>query len=141
MPSLESWEKLGEEEKAAAEEGLVLSVEGGEEETKDLPIKLKKRLLHRRNPRGRPFEKIELEDILEKVGRMELPPEREQPAERGSRSERRTAPIQEVDEKPFAFDEFEIALQKGVEVEVQDRNHPKQNLSNLFPLKKEKRRL
>jgi len=33
MPSLESWEKLGEEEKAAAEEGLVLSVEGGEEET------------------------------------------------------------------------------------------------------------
>ena len=120
MPPLESWEKLGEEEKVAAEEGLVLSVEGGKEETKDFPYQLKKEAPPPKEPQEEDlFEKIELEDILEKVGKIELPPEREEPLERGGKVLKEQPPvIQEIEEKPFAFDEFEIALKKGVEVEV-----------------------
>jgi len=117
IPSLESWEKLGEEEKVAAEEGLVLSVEGGEEETKDFPYKLKKEAPPPKEPQEEDlFEKIELEDILEKIGKIELPPEREEPTEEGFKVlKEELPPIQEVEEKPFAFDEFEIALKQGVE--------------------------
>jgi len=120
IASLESWEKLGEEEKVAAEEGLVLSAEGGDEEAKDLPFKLKQEGPPPKEPQEEDiFEKIELEDILEKIGKIELPPEREEPTERGFKVLKgEPAPIQEAEEKPFAFDEFEIALKKGVEVKV-----------------------
>jgi hypothetical protein len=126
IPSLESWEKLGEEEKVAAEEGLVLSVEGGKEETKDFPFKLKKEAPPPKEPKEEDlFEKIELEDILEKIGKIELPPEREEPTERGFRvSKEELPPIQEVEEKPFAFDEFEIALKMGVQGEVPRQELP-----------------
>jgi CheY-like chemotaxis protein len=120
ITSLETWEKLGEEEKVAAEEGLVLSVEGREEETKDFPYQLKKEPLPPKEPQEEDlFEKIELEDILEKVGKIELPPERAEPAGREVKAFKgEPAPVQEIEEKPFAFDEFEIALKKGVEVGV-----------------------
>jgi CheY-like chemotaxis protein len=122
IPALESWEKLAEEEKVAAEEGLVLSVEGGEEETKDFPYKLKKEAAPPKEPEEEDlFEKIELEDILEKVGKIELPPERKEPTEgRFKILKEELPPIQEVGEKPFAFDEFEIALKKAVEVPGQE---------------------
>jgi CheY-like chemotaxis protein len=120
ITSLESWEKLGEEEKVAAEEGLVLSVEGGEEETKDFPFKLKEEGPSLKEPQEEDlFEKIELEDILEKVGKIELPSETEKPAQRGFKvSKGEPAPAQEAEEKPVAFDEFEMALKRGVEVEA-----------------------
>jgi hypothetical protein len=38
MSPLESWRKLGEDEKGSEEEGFVLSAEGGEEEAKDFPL-------------------------------------------------------------------------------------------------------
>jgi CheY-like chemotaxis protein len=140
IPSLESWGKLGEEEKVAAEEGLVLSVEGGEKETKDFPFKLKKEAPPPTEPREEDlFEKIELEDILEKVGKIELPPEREQPAERGFKVlKEELPPIQEVEEKPFAFDEFEIALKKGVEVKVPRQEPPQEEALQPFSLEERK---
>jgi CheY-like chemotaxis protein len=140
MPSLESWEKLGEEEKVAAEEGLVLSVEGGEEKTKDFPFKLKKEGPPPKEPEEEDlFEKIELEDILEKVGKMELPSEIEEPAQRGGKVlKREPAPVQEAEEKPFAFDEFEIALKKGVEKEVPRQEPPKEEALQLFSFEETK---
>ena len=134
MAQLETWEKLGEEEKVAAEEGLVLSVEGGEEETKDFPFKLKKEAPPPKEPQEEDlFEKIELEDILEKIGKIELPPEREEPAERGVKVLKgEPAPVQKVEEKPFAFDEFEMALEKGVEVEVPRQGPPKEEALQPF---------
>jgi len=140
IPSLESWEKLGEEEKVAAEEGLVLSVEGGEEETKDFPYKLKKEAPSPKEPPEEDlFEKIELEDILEKVGKMELPPEREEPTEGGFKVlKEELPPIQEVEEKPFAFDEFEIALKKGVQAEVSRREQPQEEALQPFSFEETK---
>ena len=140
IPSLESWEKLGKEEKVAAEEGLVLSVEGGEEETKDFPFKLKKEGPPPKEPEEEDlFEKIELEDILEKVGKIELPSEIEEPAERGFKvSKGEPAPIQEPEEKPFAFDEFEIALKKGVEVGVPRQEPPKEEALQPFSFEETK---
>jgi CheY-like chemotaxis protein len=140
IPSLESWEKLGEEEKVAAEEGLVLSVEGGEEEAKDFPYKLKEEGPPPKEPKEEDlFEKIELEDILEKVGKIELPPEREEPAERGFRvSKEELPPIQEMEEKPFAFDEFETALKKGVQAEVPRREQPQEEALQPFSFEERK---
>ena len=140
IPSLESWKKLGEEEKVAAEEGLVLSVEGGEEETKDFPYKLKKEASPPQEPQEEDlFEKIELEDILEKVGKIELPPEREEPTEgRFKVLKEELPPIQEGEEKPFAFDEFEIALKKGVEVEASRQKPPQEEALEPFPFEEKK---
>lgn len=140
MPSLESWEKLGEEERVAAEEGLVLSVEGGEEETKDFPYKLKEEAPPSKEPKEEDlFEKIELEDILEKVGKMELPSEREEPTERGFKVlKEELPPIQEVEEKPFAFGEFEMALKKSVEVEVPRQEPPKEEALQPFSFEETK---
>jgi CheY-like chemotaxis protein len=134
IPSLESWEKLGEEEKLAAEEGLVLSLEEGKEEAKDFPFKLKEEGPPLEEPREEDlFEKIELEDILEKVGKIELPSETEKPAQRGLEAEKAEPELlQEVEEKPFAFDEFEIALKKGVEVEFPRREPPQEETLQPF---------
>jgi hypothetical protein len=134
MASLETWEKLGEEEKVAAEEGLVLAVEAGEKEAKDFPFQLKKEAPPPKEPQEEDlFEKIELEDILEKVGKIELPPELEEPAERGVKVlKEEPAPVQEAEEKPFAFDEFEMALKKGVEVKVPREEPPKEEALQPF---------
>ena len=123
---LESWEKLGEEEKVAAEEGLVLSLEGEEEKAKDFPFKLKKEAPPPREEQEEElFEKIELEDILERVGKMELPSETEGPTEAAEKGlEAKPTPVLEVEEKPFAFDEFEIALKRGVEIEARKQEAP-----------------
>jgi CheY-like chemotaxis protein len=133
---LESWEKLGEEEKVAAEEGIVLSVEGRQEETKDFPYELKKEVPPPKEPQEEDlFEKIELEDVLEKVGKIGLPPEREEPAEMEVKAlNGEPAPVQEVEEKPFAFDEFEMAFKKGVEVEVPRQKPPKEEALQPFSL-------
>jgi CheY-like chemotaxis protein len=140
MPSLESWEKLGEEEKVAAEEGLVLSVEGEEEQAKDFPFKLKKEAPSPKEPEEEDlFEKIELEDILEKVGRMELPSKIEGPAERGLKVLKgEPAPVGGGEEKPFALDEFEIALKKGVAVESPRKESPKEEALQPFSFEETK---
>ena len=71
IASLESWGKLEEEEKIAAEEGFVFSLKE-EEERERFPFELKKEAPPKRAAQEEElFEKIELEDILEKVGQME----------------------------------------------------------------------
>ena len=128
MASSESWGKLGEEEKGSAEEGFVLSVESGEEKAQDFPFKLKKEGPPPKESQEEDlFEKIELDDILEKIGKIELPPEIEEPAERGLKALKEiSAPVKEAKEKPFAFNEFEIALKRGVEVEIQRQEPPQE---------------
>lgn len=140
MPSLESWEKPGEEEKGVAEEGLFLSAEGGEEEAKDFPFKLKEEAPSPKASKEEDlFEKIELEDILEKVGMLELPSEIEEPTGRGLKVLKgEPAPIQEAEEKPFALDEFEMALRKGVEVETPRQEPPREEALQPFSFEEAK---
>src|SRR4030042_387695 len=92
--------------------------------------------------KAEPFGEIpswESWDILEKGGKIELPSEIEEPAERGFKvSKGEPAPIQEPEEKPFAFDEFEIALKKGVEVEVRRQEPPKEEALQPFSFEETK---
>lgn len=140
MPPLESWGKLGEDEKGSEEEGFVLSAEGGEEEAKDYPFKLKKEAPPPKESKEEDlFEKIELEDILEKVGNLELPPEIEEPTQRGFKAlKREPAPIQEAEEKPFALDEFEMALKRGVEDEIPREEPPQEKALQPFSFEETK---
>jgi CheY-like chemotaxis protein len=140
MPPLESWGKLEEEKGPAEEEGFVLSVEGGEEEAEDFPFKLKKEAPPPKESKEEDlFEKIELEDILEKVGELELPPEIEEPARRGFKDLKRgPSPIQEAEEKPFALDEFEMALRRGVEAEIPKQEPPQEEALQPFSFEEKK---
>jgi len=134
MTSLDSWEKLGEEEKIAAEEGFTLSLDGVEEEPKDLPLKTKQEVPPQKEAREEEiFEKIELEDILEKVGKIELPSGGEEPSERELKAvgEERV-PVREREERPFEFEEFETALKKGVEAELPREESPKEETLQPF---------
>jgi CheY-like chemotaxis protein len=144
IPSFEPWERLGEEEKVAVEEEPVLLVEGGEEEPKDFPFTLKEEAP---SPKESPkesqeedlFEKIDLEDILNKVGKLELPSEIGAPAERGFKvPKEEPAPVQEAKEKPFALDEFETALKRGVEDEIPKQEPPQEEALQPFSFEEAK---
>ena len=146
MTSLDSWEKLGEEEKLAAEEGIPLALEGIGEEAKDLPYTLKKEVIPEKEPPPRKeaqeeelFEKIELEDILEKVGKIELPSEMEEPPQEKPKAfKEEPVPAQEAKEKPFEFDEFEMALKKGVEAELPKEEFQKAETLEPFSFEERK---
>ena len=148
MTSLDSWEKLGEEEKLAAEEGIPLALEGIGEEAKDLPYTLKKEVIPEKEPPPRKeaqeeeeelFEKIELEDILEKVGKIELPSEMEEPPQEKPKAfKEEPVPAQEAKEKPFEFDEFEMALKKGVEAELLKEKFQKEETLEPFSFEERK---
>jgi CheY-like chemotaxis protein len=133
MTSLDSWEKLGEEEKIAAEEGFTLSLEGVEEEPKDLPFKKKQEVSPQKEAEEDVFEKIELEDILEKVGKIELPSEGKEPSERELKAfGEEHVPAREREERPFDFEEFATALKKGVEAEFPREEPPKEEALQPF---------
>lgn len=146
MTSLDSWEKLGEEDKLAAEEGVTLALEGTEEEAKDFPFKLKKEAIpqmevspQKESQEEELFEKIELDEILEKVGKIELPSEREEPAQGELKAfKEEPASAQEVKEKPFEFDEFEMALKKGVEAKLPKEEFPKEEAFQTFSFEERK---
>jgi CheY-like chemotaxis protein len=107
---LESWDKLEGEEKLAAEEGLVLSFKE-DEGKKEIPPRLQKEAPPEETPQKEElFEKIELEDVLERVGGREPSPEME--------LERREVSVSEPEEKLLGLDEFEALLKRGVETEV-----------------------
>jgi hypothetical protein len=108
---LESWDKLEGEEKLAAEEGFVLSLKE-DEEKEEIPVRLQKEVPPKETPQKEElFEKIELEDVLERVGGRESPPEMEPKLGR-------EVSISEAEEKLLGLDEFEALLKKGVEVEA-----------------------
>ncbi len=127
ITSLESWGKLEEEEKFEIDEGFVLSLKEEEKEKEEVPLPLKKEVTPKQPLQEEElFEKIELkdiEDILDKVGQMELPSEMEAPLKRGV-SVMEEAPEEapsigkEAEEELLGLEEFEALLKKGVEVEA-----------------------
>jgi CheY-like chemotaxis protein len=116
--SLESWGKLEEEEKLAGEEGFVPSLKEGERKEKRSPGLTREAEPQKAAREEELFEKIELEDILKKVERMETSPEMEPPLEKEVKvmKEESTA-REESEEKDLGLEEFEALLKKGVDAE------------------------
>jgi CheY-like chemotaxis protein len=125
ITSLESWGKLEGEEKLATEEGFILSLRGEEEEKEEISLQLDREFVPKKAapPKAAQeeeelFEKIELEDILEKVRQMQPSSEEMEPPlgrEVGVFEEPLT--LQEPEERPLGLEDFEALLQKGVETE------------------------
>jgi CheY-like chemotaxis protein len=118
IASLETWGKPEEEEKLAAEEGFVLSLKEEGEKQEISPRLTQEAAPKKPAQEEELFEKIELEDILEKVGglepssEMELAPEKEvKGIEKGPTTRG------EPEEKGLGLEEFEALLNKGVEAE------------------------
>jgi CheY-like chemotaxis protein len=117
IASLESWEKIEGEEKLAAEEGFALSIKEEMEEREKIPVGFKKEVTPKRAPQEEElFEKIELEDILEKAEQMEPSAEMKEPLEKGIKILEEEPPIgKEFEEGSLGLEEFEALLKKGVE--------------------------
>jgi len=113
---LESWEKLELDEKPVGKEvGLHLEKEKG-----DLDFGLKKKVTPKEpTPDEELFQKIELEEILEKVEQLKPSIEKEWPSQRevGTAKEE-PFKIEEFEEKPFNLEEFEVSLQKEAKPEL-----------------------
>ncbi len=137
---LESWEKLESEEKPEEKE-LFLRPEKdigelGLELRRDMPPK-------EASPEEELFEKIELEEILEKVEQLKPSFEKEWPSERETGDvEERSLKIEEPAEKFLDLEEFETALQREVKAEFQEEalqpifiEEPKKEISEeAFPV-------
>jgi CheY-like chemotaxis protein len=118
ITSLESWGKLEEEEKLAVEEGFVLSPkeEGRKEEIS--PRLTKEAAPQKTAQEEGLFEKIELEDILEKVERMETSSEMEPHLGKEVKVIKEEPTVREESEvKDLDLKEFEALLKKGVDAE------------------------
>lgn len=116
ITSLESWEKLEIEEKPEEKE-LVLRPEKEIGEV-DLPLK-RKMPSKDASPEEELFEKIELEEILEKVEQLKPFLEKEWPSEKEVRDiEEKPFTLEEPAEKYLDLEEFETALQKEVKAEL-----------------------
>ncbi|MEW6376907.1 MAG: response regulator [Thermodesulfobacteriota bacterium] len=111
---LEFWEKL-EEEKPPKEE-FVLTPEEKGVELERMELQLEKEAAPKEvTPEEELFEKIELEEILEKVEQLKPSIEREWPSEKEVRFLEEKIPAEErPTEKYFGLEEFEAALQKEV---------------------------
>jgi len=116
ITSLESWEKLEIEEKPEEKE-LVLRPEKEIGEV-DLPLK-RKMPSKDASPEEELFEKIEFEEILEKVEQLKPSLEKEWPSEKEVRDiEEKPFTLEEPAEKYLDLEEFETALQKEVKAEL-----------------------
>lgn len=116
ITSLESWEKLEIEEKPEKKE-LVLRPEKEIGEV-DLPLK-RKMPSKDASPEEELFEKIEFEEILEKVEQLKPSLEKEWPSEKEVRDiEEKPFTLEEPAEKYLDLEEFETALQKEVKAEL-----------------------
>jgi CheY-like chemotaxis protein len=125
ITSLESWEKLEIEEKPEEKE-LVLRPEKEIGEV-DLPLK-RKMPSKDASPEEELFEKIELEEILEKVEQLKPFLEKEWPSEKEVRDiEEKPFTLEEPAEKYLDLEEFETALQKEVKAEL-----PAEQVQPLF---------
>lgn len=116
ITSLESWEKLEIEEKPEEKE-LVLRPEKEIGEV-DLPLK-RKMPSKDASPEEELFEKIEFEEILEKVEQLKPSLEKEWPSGKEVRDiEEKPFTLEEPAEKYLDLEEFETALQKEVKAEL-----------------------
>jgi CheY-like chemotaxis protein len=128
---LESWEKLIEEEKPADRRSKFGPNEK-EREAKGLSLQLGEEVnLRKEGPEKELFEKIDLEEILQKVEQLAPSIEKEWPPEERKRvpEERRSAPeavlpAEEAPEKFAGLVEFEAALKKGLGTELLEEEAP-----------------
>jgi CheY-like chemotaxis protein len=135
ITTLESWEKLMEEEKPA-DRRFKFGPNEKEREAKGLSLQLGEEVnLRKEGSEQELFDKIELEEILQKVEQLapsiekELPPE-ERKRVQEEREERRRVPeavvpaIEEPPEKYVGLAEFEAALKKGLGTESLEKEAP-----------------
>jgi hypothetical protein len=124
ITSLDSWDKLEFEEKPVektiekpAKKDFILrpETEIGEED-----LRLRKEMPPKEvSPEEELFEKIELEEILEKVEQLKPSLEKEWPSEKEIKErEEKAVKIEEPEEKFLDLEEFEVALQKEVKAEL-----------------------
>ena len=120
ITSLETWGKLEEEDKLAAEEGFVLSLKEEGEKQEITPRLTKEAAPKKPAQEEEIFEKIELEDMLEKMGGLGPSPEMEPaPKKEVKGVEEGPTARGEPEEKGLGLEEFEALLKKGVEAESQ----------------------
>jgi CheY-like chemotaxis protein len=115
---LESWEKLEEEEKLFGKE-FKLPPEGKEMEAEGMLLQLEEEVASKEPSQEEElFGKIELEEILEKVERMQPSIEKEWPSEKEVSVLKEEPSISEEEgEKYVGLEEFKAALQKDVTAE------------------------
>ncbi len=122
---IESWEKQGREE-ASFEKEFVLPTEEirMEPEETSLQIEEEKEIVDKKvSTEDELFEKIELEEILRKVERLQPSIEKEWPVEKEEKipekiiPEKITPPPQEAGDRYTGFDDFEAALRGEVKTE------------------------
>jgi hypothetical protein len=142
ITSLETWGKMEGLEKVGAEDEIAPSVKD-EEPEKGPALQLRKEVplaevSRKEAPPRKPledeelFEKIELDDILEKMGQMDLPSEVELPLEKKVTLLKEPAPTAEgSEEKMLDLEEFETLLKKGVETEVGEGEPLEEALQSL----------
>jgi CheY-like chemotaxis protein len=125
---LESWDKLEFEEKQEEKE-LVHHPEREKEVIGEMNLQLKREMpLKEASPEEELFEKIELEEILEKVEQLKPSLEKEWPSEKEVRDiEERSFKMEEPAEKILDLSEFETALQKEVKAAL-----PEEELQPFF---------
>jgi twitching motility two-component system response regulator PilH len=125
---LESWDKLEFEEKPEEKE-LVHHPEREKEVIGEMNLQLKREMpLKEASPEEELFEKIELEEILEKVEQLRPSLEKEWPSEKEVRDiEERSFKMEEPAEKFLDLSEFETALQKEVKAAL-----PEEELQPFF---------
>jgi CheY-like chemotaxis protein len=124
---LESWGRLEEEQKPSEKEFLLPLDEKEMEIERKPSLPFEKEVKPKEAaPEEELFEKIELEEILQKVEQLRPSLEKEWPAEREERIlEEEPTPIKEPTEKIFGFEEFEAALKGEVKAEhVEDELQP-----------------
>ena len=116
IASLDSWDKLEFEEKPV-ERDFVLRPET---EIGERDLQFKKEMPSKEvSPEEELFEKIELEEILEKVEQLKPSLEKEWPSEKEIKEkEEKAFKREEPEEKFLDLEEFEVALEKEVKAEL-----------------------
>ncbi|MBM4338832.1 MAG: hypothetical protein FJ110_04750 [Deltaproteobacteria bacterium] len=118
---IESWEKPEKEEVGMEKEFLLPPKE--KEEVEEISLQLDEPTIEKKAiPGDKLFEKIELEDILQKMEKLQLSIEKEWPLEKEGKipeavPQKIEPPPQKAEEKFAGFDEFEAALKGEVKIE------------------------
>lgn len=122
MTSLESWERLEFEEKPSGREQSLPPVK--EVEEIDFQVR-KKRPPEEARPEAELFEKIELEEILEKVEQLKPSLEREWPSEKEVKyAEEKPFETEEPSEKYLDFAKFEEPSRKEARTALPEEEPP-----------------
>ncbi len=116
IASLDSWDKLEFEEKPVKRDFVLRP----ETEIGERDLQLKKEMPSKEvSPEEELFEKIELEEILEKVEQLKPSLEKEWPSEKEIKEkEEKAFKREEPEEKFLDLEEFEVALEKEVKAEL-----------------------